>query len=136
MKIMIDTNVIISSLIKQGSVPDIVLNYVCYNHDLVLCDQIINECYIVAKRRFPDKIDVLSNFFAQMKYKLVTAPGTEESKIIDVKDQNILNAAIANNVKILISGDKHFLELDLDAPQITNPSEFKRLYIDSQTPST
>ena len=27
MKIMIDTNVIISSLLKQGSVPDIVLNY-------------------------------------------------------------------------------------------------------------
>lgn len=40
MKIMIDTNVIISSLLKQGSVPDIVLNYVCNNHDLILCDHI------------------------------------------------------------------------------------------------
>jgi len=53
MKIMIDTNVIISSLLKQGSVPDIVLNYVCNNHDLILCDHIINECYTVARLKKP-----------------------------------------------------------------------------------
>ena len=76
MKIMIDTNVIISSLLKQGSVPDIVLNYVCNNHNLILCDHIINECYTVAKRRFPTKIDVLNDLFAKMRYELVAAPIT------------------------------------------------------------
>ena len=48
----------------------------------------------------------------------------------DVKDQPILNAAITHNVEILVTGDKHFLELDLDAPKIINPSDFKRLYVD------
>jgi|GEM_PF-2209640 len=74
MKIMIDTNVIISSLLKQGSLPDIVLNYVCNSHSLILCDHIINECYIVAKRRFPNMINVLDDLFAQMRYELVAAP--------------------------------------------------------------
>lgn len=130
MKIMIDTNVIISSLLKQGSVPDIVLNYVCNNHDLILCDYIINECYTVAKRRFPNKIDVLDDLFAQMRYELVAAPRTGEIIIRDVKDQPILNAAITHNVEILVTGDKHFLELDLDTPQIINSTEFKKLFID------
>ncbi len=131
MRIMIDTNVIISSLIKQGSVPDIVLNHVCHNHDLILCDHIINECYTVVKRRFPNKIDVLDDLFAQMKYELLAAPRAGKVIITDVKDQPILNTAITHNVEILVSGDKHFLELGLDTPQIINPTEFKRLYIDS-----
>ena len=130
MKIMIDTNVIISSLLKQGSVPDIVLNYVCNYHNLILCDHIINECYTVAKRRFPNKIDVLDDLFAKMRYELVAAPRTGEILIRDVKDQPILNAAVTHNVEILVTGDKHFLELDLDTPQIINPSKFNRLYVD------
>jgi len=130
MKIMIDTNVIISSLLKQGSVSDIVLNYVCNNHNLIFCDHIISECYTVAKRRFPDKIDVLDDLFAQMRYELVAAPKTGEIIIRDAKDQPILNAAITHNVEVLVTGDKHFLELDLNTPQIINPSEFKRLYVD------
>ena len=103
MKIMIDTNVIISSLLKQGSVPDIVLNYVCNNHNLILCDHIINECYTVAKRRFPTKIDVLNDLFAKMRYELVAAPRTGEILIRDVKDQPILNAAVTH-VEILVTG--------------------------------
>jgi predicted nucleic acid-binding protein len=53
---MVDTNVVISALLKQGSVPDIVLFDVCENHELILCDQIINESYDVARRRFPNKL--------------------------------------------------------------------------------
>lgn len=126
MKIMIDTNVIVSSLLKQGSVPDIVLTYVCKNHDLILCDHIISECYTVAKRRFPNKIDVLDDLFAQMRYELVAAPRTGEIIIRDVKDQPILNAAITHNVEILITGDNHFLELNLETLQIIKPSDYKR----------
>ena len=129
MKIMIDTNVIISALLKQGSVPDMVLNYVCNNHSLILCDHIINECYIVAKRRFPNMINVLDDLFAQMRYELVAAPRTDVIIIADVEDQPILNAAITHNVEILVTGDKHFLELDLDTPQIINPSEFNRRFL-------
>lgn len=129
---MIDTNVIISSLLKQGSIPDIVLNYACNNHSLILCDHIISECYTVAQRRFPNKIDVLDDLLAQMSYELVAAPKTGKIIIRDVKDQPILDAAITYNVDILVTGDKHFLELDLDTPQIINPSEFKRVFIDAK----
>lgn len=130
MRIMIDTNVVISALLKQGSVPDIVLNDVCENHDLILCDLIVSESYDVAKRRFPNKIDVLDDLFAQMRYDLVPAPRTGKIQIRDVKDQPILNAAITYGVDMLITGDKHFLELDLEIPQIITPSEYKKQYID------
>jgi uncharacterized protein len=131
MRIMVDTNVVISALLKQGSVPDIVLFDVCENHELILCDQIINESYDVARRRFPNKLDTLEKFFTDLRYELVSSPKTGNIQMIDVKDQPILNAAITHKLDILITGDRHFLELDLEIPQIITPSEYKIRYIDN-----
>jgi len=41
----------------------------------------------------------------------------------------ILNTAIEYNVDILVTGDKHFIELDIEIPQICTPSEYRDLYI-------
>lgn len=130
MRIMMDTNVVISAVLKRGSVPDIVLNDVCENHELILCDHIIGECYEVAKRRFPREIDVLDDLFAKLRYELVSAPRIGKIQIRDAKDQPILNAAIAYGVEILITGDKHFLELDMEVLRIITPSAYKEQYID------
>lgn len=128
---MVDTNVVISDLLKQGSVPDIVLNDVCENHDLILCDQIISESYTIARRRFPNRVDVLESLFAKLRYELISAPSTSQIRINDIKDQPILNAAMTHNVDILITGDSHFLELDQDMIQIITPSEYKEKYINT-----
>ncbi|MDD4146692.1 MAG: PIN domain nuclease, partial [Clostridia bacterium] len=61
--------------------------------------------------------------------KLVFAPGNGKIKIRDIKDQPILNAAIDFAIDILITGDKHFLELNLKNIQIITPSEYKKQYI-------
>lgn len=131
MKIMVDTNVIISALLKPGSVPDIVLNYVCENHELVLCDQIIRESYIVAQRRFHDRAEVLQDLFSKLRYELVSEAKTNKIQITDTKDQPILNAAITHNIDVLVTGDRHFLELDPVVLQTMTPSEFKGKYIDN-----
>ncbi len=48
--------------------------------------------------------------------------------ISDIKDQPILNAAIAADVDVIITGDKHFLKLNIDRPDIVNPSSFLQRY--------
>ena len=130
MRVMVDTNVIISAILKEGSLPDLVLTEVCENHELILCDYIINESYDVAKRRFPMRIQVLDRLFAKLRYELVSAPRHGEIQMRDVKDQPILNAAIENNVDVLVTGDKHFLELDIEIPQICTPSEYRDMFIE------
>ncbi len=49
MRVMVDTNVIISAILKEGSLPDLVLTEVCENHELILCDYIINEAMMWPK---------------------------------------------------------------------------------------
>ena len=128
---MVDTNVIISALLRQGSVPDIVLFDVCQNHELVLCDQIISEIHEVANRRFPQKVAVLKDLLATLRYELVPEPKTVKVQIKDASDQPILNAAITSKVDALITGDKHFLQLDQEILHIITPSEYKDRYIKS-----
>ena len=124
MRVMIDTNVIISAMLKQGSVPDWALSYACENADLILCDHIINECYDVAGKRFPQRLSVLDEIFAKLRYELVPAPRTGMKEMRDVKDQPILNTAVAYEVDIIVTGDKHFLELEIEHPEIMTPAEF------------
>ena len=50
MRVMIDTNVIVSAVYNPKSKPADALGHVCENHDLVLCDHIIAECYDVVTR--------------------------------------------------------------------------------------
>ena len=125
---MIDTNVIISAILKEGSVPDIVLNSACENYNLILCDHIVNECYEVAKKRFPAKISTLDRLFGELRYELVPSPRKGDVIINDIKDQPILNAAIKYDVDVLVTGDKHFSEVEIDRPEILKPAEFLERY--------
>ena len=126
---MIDTNVIISAMLKQGSVPDLVLSYAWENANLILCDHIIYECYDVAKKRFPQKLSVLDEIFAKLRYELVPAPRMGEIEMRDIKDQPILNAAVTYDIDIIVTGDNHFLELEIERPKIMTPARFMEQHI-------
>lgn len=133
MKIIIDTNVILSAVYKPDSLPHRAMLYTCENHELILCDHIISECYSVIKRRFPQHISMLDELLAKLPYELIATPRSAGAGLIsDPKDQPILNAAILHQVDIIISGDKHFLALDLKRPQTMSPAQFMMLVMDCQ----
>jgi len=48
--------------------------------------------------------------------------------ITDPKDAPILNAAILHEVDVIISGDKHFLQLDMEHPKTLKSADFLEVY--------
>jgi putative PIN family toxin of toxin-antitoxin system len=124
MKIMIDSNVIVSAVYNPNSKPSRAVCSVCENHELLLCDQIVAECYDVVGRKFPQHTPVLDKLLTSLGYSLVVAPRGGEAHIADPKDAPILNAAISENADIIISGDNHFLSLDLERPKILTPAQY------------
>jgi predicted nucleic acid-binding protein len=84
MRVMVDTNVIISAILNEDSLSDTVLNEVCENHELILCDYIISECYDVAKRRFPMKIQVLDKLFAKLRFELTAKVARGKWRVYEV----------------------------------------------------
>lgn len=93
-------------------------------HQLVLCDRNIFELRDVLERKAPQALVDVDVFLAELGYDLVPAPEYPQKLINDPKDQPILNAAIVADVDIIISGDKHFLRLDMERPCIMNAAQY------------
>ena len=74
MRVMIDSNVIVSAIYNPQSKPAHVLRHVCENYELIICDYIVTECYDVITRKFPHHVSVLDKLLASLGYELVAAP--------------------------------------------------------------
>jgi len=124
MKVLADTNVLISALLWPHSKPAAALLHVARYHELVLCDRNIFELRDVLERKAPHALADVEVFLAELAYDLVPASEYPQKLINDPKDQPILNAAIIANVDIIISGDKHFLRLDMECPRVMTAAQY------------
>lgn len=130
MRVLIDTNVLISAALNLSGTP-----YQAYakassypNHGLI-CEQNVDEMKRIFYKKFPSKLDALNRFLstALLTLELVPIPTDEtdsESAIRDVADRPILRAALNANADVLLTGDKDFLESGLTQPKIMTASEF------------
>lgn len=126
-RVLVDTNVIISAFLFPNSTPARALALVLDEHRLVLSRWVIDELHEVVERKWPERGPALEGFFLELDYDLAE-PGDPSVPISDPKDQPILDAAIAAAVDVIVSGDKHFLSLDLDRPQILTARSFLDTY--------
>lgn len=124
MKILADTNILISALLFPRSKPALALLHAARNHQLILSDRNVHELRDVLGRKAPQVLPDVDVFLAELAYDLVVAPEYPEKLIADPKDQPILNAAIMADVEIIISGDKHFLTLNLERPRTMTAAQY------------
>lgn len=128
MRIMPDTNVIISALLWPDSKPARALVHAALYHELLLCDHIVQEVREVVLRKWPHLLRDADALLDELAYDLLAAPQEAKRSIADPKDQPILNAAVAGQVDVLITGDRHFIEAGLDSPRVMTPAEYCNAY--------
>ncbi len=131
MRVMADTNIYISTLLFPASLPAKVLLHIADKHELVLCDHIVMEIRDVVGRKRPDLLADVDVLLAQLSYEMIIAPKEPSKLISDPKDQPILNAAIMAGVDVIVSGDKHFLKLDMERPKPMSVADFWQLEQDA-----
>ncbi len=122
-RVLVDTNVVISALLFPDSTPARALALVLDEHRLVLTDWIIAELHEVVGRKRPDLLAALDAFLSGIEYELA-APGGASVPVSDPDDQPILDAAVAGAVDVIVTGDKAFLSLGLDHPRILTARAF------------
>ena len=128
MRIMIDTNILISIAVFNSSRLSGLLNYVCLHHTLVLPSYVVEEFEDVIKRKFTDKTASVSKFLLKLPFELEYTPQELPEhvyfKIRDKDDEPILYSAITADVDVLITGDGDFFEVEIERPEILSPAEF------------
>lgn len=130
MRVLIDTNVLISAALSANGAP-----YQAYvkaasypNHGLI-CEQNVDEMKRIFNKKFPNRLAALDKFLsvALLTLELVPVPTEEdmtETQIRDVNDRPILWAAIEAKADVLLTCDKDFLESGVKNPAIMTPAEF------------
>lgn len=66
-----------------------------------------------------------------MSYELVYTPQVMDRTLLEIrdpKDYPVLYTAIAEDVDVLITGDRDFAEIQLERPEIYTPAEFMHYY--------
>ena len=132
MKIMLDTNILISAIFFPSAQTHKLIRTLSDNHSIVLCDYVIEELRLVVDRKFPAKKAALEQFFMELPFDLVHTPKNIDvgnfSSVRDQKDSPILTTAILEDVDVFVTGDKDFLVLDIENPRIMTMAEFLEEY--------
>ncbi len=132
MKVMLDTNIFISMIFFPSAQTRELAKKLTDTHQIVVCDYVIEELRLVTDRKFPAKRRFLDRFFMELPFELVYTPkalnlsGFPEMR--DTKDSPILATAIMEGIDVFVTGDKDFLVLDVEMPEIVTMAEFLRQY--------
>ncbi|MBO5560594.1 MAG: putative toxin-antitoxin system toxin component, PIN family [Firmicutes bacterium] len=132
MRIMLDTNVLISILFFPSKKFMQMLQYITQEHQLVLSSFVTDELIAVAEKKFPSKKKVIDKFLTELSYEFVYTPKTFEKGLFEIRDINdypVLYTAIIENIDIFITGDKDFTDVDIEKPRIMAPSDFIDKYV-------
>ena len=130
MKVLIDTNVLISAALSAAGTPfQAYIKAATYPNHGLICEQNVDELKRIFNKKFPNKLAALDRFLstALLTLELVPIPGEEdtiETQIRDLNDRPILRAAIAAKADVLLTGDKDFLESGIQSPKIMTPKDF------------
>lgn len=131
MRVMIDTNILVSALVFSGRTMDALIAKITIEHRLVLSSYVIDELLDVVKRKFPGKADATDLFLSQLPYELVYTPKNIKAGLFALRDEDdcpVLYSAVSEDVDVFVTGDRDFEDLDLERPEILTPAQFLGKY--------
>lgn len=137
MRVVVDTNVLISAIFFKGK-PDVILEaWRTRKLEIILSADILNEYSKVMERlslKFPsvESSGILSILTSGCR---IVEPEVIENQVCDDPDDDkFLAAAIGGATKIIISGDKHLLDVNgYSGIEILRPAEFIEQYLSEQS---
>ena len=121
MRIFIDTNILISSIVWPNSKPSqTFFKAVSDPNSGIICEQSVDELRRVVSRKFPAYISELETFLVRNMFALEFVPvplyPQESEHLVRDKDD-----------RMILTGDRDFLESGITSPRIMSASEFLAL---------
>lgn len=124
MRILIDTNVLVSAALFPSSQVARALESAAKRHEMIICTYVLEEVQSVFERKFPGRKSGLDRFLSSFAYELCYTPRVTVTtpKMRDENDRPILQAAINEDVDAILTGDKDFAALHIARPVILTPA--------------
>lgn len=118
MKIMLDTNVLISALVFGGKARSVLLKLIGTDHKIYVSDYVSKEFCEKVHQKWSDKADEFLALFRDLPVCFCESSEKMQGELRDKKDIPVLSDALYHNVDVILTGDKDFLEAKLEKPII------------------
>lgn len=133
MKIVLDTNVFISGIFFGGPPSQILQSWRQSKTRIVLTEQILTEYQRIGEElsaKYPSvNIKQIIELFTVFG-EFVEARGISETICDDPDDNKFIECAIASQIKLIVSGDKHLLNISgYKNIEVLKPREFVDNYL-------
>ena len=134
MRIILDTNVLVSGIFFSGPPFRILKAWRDNKLQLVVSTDILDEYQRVAA--------ILGEKYSQVDIRpvldlltvnsdIVTAPPLPEPVSVDPDDDKFIACALVSNTKLIVSGDRHLLDVDgYQDIRVLKPRRFVNIYLD------
>jgi len=129
MKVLVDTNVIVSGLIAKGACFEILEDLV-YSHTPLITPYVLAECQEVLLHKFHlSKPTVKSLLYVVERYFKKGESSTKPLNVCrDPEDNQIFADALINKADIILSGDKDLLSIEkYEQIRIISPKDYWKL---------
>jgi uncharacterized protein len=132
-KVVLDTNVLISALLKEGSAPAMIVSLLRKKQFLLCLSQAILDEYkaVLERKKFGDlrkrKRKEIAELFAQIEREAlwVTPKAASEAAVADPDDAKFVQSALGAQADFLVTGNtKHFLSNKFQNTRVVTPREF------------
>lgn len=136
MRVIVDTNVLVSATITNGK-PEAVIDFIANDEEWewIVSEAILDEYKDVLNRPKLKLSDAVKQKYLSMVERVTTKIEVEEKVNFprDRKDEKFLACAIDGDVDFLITGDRDFEEMQTLLPKtiIVSVAVFKELAIDA-----
>ena len=122
MKIMLDTNVLISALVFGGKAGELLGRLFESGHVLYVSEYIDQEFKEKLKDKWPGKAKKVYGLYRGLDIRFCKSTDERLGNLRDEKDIPVLSDAIYHGIDVILSGDKDFLEAWLQKPLVYSPA--------------
>lgn len=91
-------------------------------HELYVSEYVDKEFGEKLDIKWPDKSQRIYELYHKMAFHFCESSKSQRGELRDVKDVPVLSDALYHEVDMILTGDKDFLEADLEHPLVFSPT--------------
>ncbi len=132
MRIMIDSNVLVSAVLFPESKLGKIVKNIEFEHTLVICSYSLREVQHVFKKKFLSEWNEMNTYIHSLRYELFETLNSDIKYYEDIRDASdlpILISFIESGAGMFITGDMDFFTPELSKYNICTPEYYYRNYM-------
>ena len=122
MRVLVDTNVLISALVFRRRPRELLIRLLEAGHEILVTSYIDREFYRILYQKWPQTAYTVYHYYRQLPFSFQKSTDKKLGSLRDAKDIPVLSDAIFYHVDVILTGDRDFLEAGLTHPAALSPS--------------